>query len=438
MQRLHLILALISSLSLGAQFHPHRPNLVVFSGSDWCLPCMSFEKNVLSNELFKRYAQRNLLLIKADFPQHNRQSDSLRSFNEQLADRYNPEGAFPKIILLDAGGLNPRSISYQASAEQFIATLEDALPAMQEFERVERLMGTRFEFNILSRYPSSAHFLLDKCVEKVAKIEASISSWQPGSQLSEVNRQAGRQAVVVSPELKELLLRCKKLSQMTQGAFDITFAGVSFYRFEGQEQDSLPQAEYLRPYLQKVGMKHLHLDSVGVFLDAEGARIGLGAVGKGYAADEVKKMLIDLGVQAAVINASGDLTTLGENLAGEPWKIGIAHPSSTTEALFWLPSREAAVATSGSAEKFFTYAGKRYSHILDPRSGLPVSDKLSTTVISPSAELSDALATAIFVLSTEQGLALINKLPNTECIIIDAAKEVHFSNGLQYLDAPDP
>jgi thiamine biosynthesis lipoprotein len=161
--------------------------------------------------------------------------------------------------------------------------------------------------------------------------------------------------------------------------------------------------------------------------------IGFGAIGQGYAAECVKKMLISEGITAGVVNASGDLVAWGRRPDGNPWKVGIADPTNPSKVLLWLPVENAAVSTSGNYEKYIEIDGKRYGHIIDPRTGYPAKGIKSVTVFNPNAELADALATAVFVMGIDAGLDFINQIPNTQCLIIDEFNKIHYSKGMEII-----
>jgi thiamine biosynthesis lipoprotein len=238
--------------------------------------------------------------------------------------------------------------------------------------------------------------------------------------------------VQVPLEYFQLVKRCLELSALTQGAFDISFNGLgSLYKFDQQEHE-LPSNLALSERLNGVGYKKivLHDDQRISFSDSL-VRIGFGAIGKGYAAEQVKKLMEAHGLPGGVVNASGDLTTWGTRASGEAWKVGVPEPQNKDNIILWLPVEEKAIATSGDYEKYFTYQGQRYSHIINPKTGLPVVGANSVSVISNSAELSDALATAVSVMGIEVGMNLINQIEGVECVFIDNNRKLHFSNGLQ-------
>ena len=159
-------------------------------------------------------------------------------------------------------------------------------------------------------------------------------------------------------------------------------------------------------------------------------KIGFGGVGKGYAADKAKELLVSKQVPAGMINAGGDITTWGTKATGEKWLIGVANPEGKGKLFSWLPLVESSVALTGNDDAFVTFNGKKYSHIIDPRTGYPSEGISKVTVLAKNAEMCDALATAVFVLGKKEGLALINQLGGPEAIIIDNLNKVHKSQGL--------
>ena len=159
---------------------------------------------------------------------------------------------------------------------------------------------------------------------------------------------------------------------------------------------------------------------------------GFGAIGKGFAADATKKLMKSLGVSSGIINASGDLTSWGKKPDGTDWQVGISNPENPTKVFSWFPVRDAAVATSGNYEKYVTLEGKQYSHIMDPRTGMPVSGIKSVTVFAPNAELADAFATAVFIMGIDTGIDTISQLPGMSCIIVDAENNIHHSPNIQW------
>jgi thiamine biosynthesis lipoprotein len=181
-----------------------------------------------------------------------------------------------------------------------------------------------------------------------------------------------------------------------------------------------------------VGFAKIKLDqeTSSVFIPEEGMKIGFGAIGKGYAADKAKELLIEQGVLAGIINASGDMNTWGKQPNGDDWKVAITNPFNKEQAFGLVPITHGAVVTSGNYEKFVVFNDIRYSHIIDPRTGYPTDGTISATVFAPSAELADALATSVFVMGYDVGIERIDQLPNIECIVIDDKGNIHTSKNI--------
>ena len=280
-------------------------------------------------------------------------------------------------------------------------------------------MGSSFELIVVEENEDTAIRRLEEGVAEIQRIEALLTEFSQDSQTALLNRHAGEHPIHTDPEVQQLIQRCLHLSFITQGAFDISAGALkALYNFK-ERQARVPDAALLSNTLANVGHRYIQLSGNTAFLAKKGMHIGFGAIGKGYAADRVRSLWKSKGVRAGVINASGDLTAWGQQPGGNPWKVGIADPREPSRILLWLPVDDAAVATSGNYEQYFEIDGVRYSHNIDPRTGIPVKGIKSVTVISPSAELSDALATAVTVMGTTAGLHLIDQLPNVHGIIID-------------------
>lgn len=300
-------------------------------------------------------------------------------------------------------------------------------------------MGSRFEITVVASDDATAGRAIARAYDEIDRIESMISSWRADSQTSEINRQAGLHPVIVSEELFNLVRRSLKLSYLTDGAFDITFAGAGrLWDFKAMSPQ-IPSSDTIRQSLEAVGYPKIHLDAIerSVYLDDPQARIGFGAIGKGYAANRAVLVLQGLGITSGVVNAGGDLIAFGRQENGARWEIGIAHPRHPDRVLATLPLSEQAVVTSGDYESFFWIDGKRYAHILDPRTGYPVDHVQSVTVVCPDAELADGLATAVAVLGPTDGLHLVEQLKGIEALLVDMEGHVHVSSGLQS-DIPIP
>lgn len=299
-----------------------------------------------------------------------------------------------------------------------------------------RLMGSDFELIVLDEDAARGQQHLAAAVAEIRRIEVLLTEFSDTSVTAQLNAQAGRAPVAVGPEVYALLERCLLLSELSQGAFDVT-AGVlkPLYSFRSGVA-GFPDPARLQAARQCVGYQYIELlPGYRAVLRKPGMRIGFGAIGKGYAADCARTLLEGRGVQHGVVNASGDLTAWGRPAAGAAWRIGVADPARPERVRLWLPLAGASVATSGSYEQFFEHAGIRYAHTLDPRTGLPTRHLQSVTVVAAKAELADALATAVTVTGPEVGLHLINQLPDTHCVLIDDQHRIFTS---RHLTLPPP
>lgn len=296
-------------------------------------------------------------------------------------------------------------------------------------------MGSAFELIVVDADAGRGAQHVQAAIAEIRRIEALLTEFSDTSQTARINQQAGRAPVAVDAEVYELLARCRLLSQISQGAFDVSAGALkSLYDFK-RGRAGFPDPATLRAVQQRVGYQHIELlPDHRVFLRKEGMRIGFGAIGKGYAADCARALLESRGVQHGVVNASGDLTAWGTQTDGSAWRVGIADPARPERVLLWLPLRGASVATSGNYEQFFDHQGVRYGHTLDPRTGRPTRYLKSVTVVSASAELADALATAVTVTGAEVGLHLINQVPDTHCLLIDDQDRIFTSKQLTVLD----
>ncbi|SNR39858.1 thiamine biosynthesis lipoprotein [Maribacter sedimenticola] len=307
------------------------------------------------------------------------------------------------------------------------------LVAQEPYKRTMKLMGSRFDITVVAKDLVEANGYIDLAVNEITRIEQLISSWDANSQTAEVNRNAGIRPVQVNAELFELIQRAISISKLTDGAFDISYASMdNIWRFDGSMK-AMPTAEEIKASVSKVGYQHIVLNKENstVFLKSKGMKIGFGAIGKGYAADKAKDVLIAKGVVAGIINASGDMNTWGKQPNGNEWNVAITNPMDKNKVFAVLPITNGAVVTSGNYEKYVTFDNVRYTHIIDPRSGYPATGIISVTVFAPKAELADALATSVFVMGKDVGLNRIEQLPKVACIIIDDKGNIITSKNIE-------
>jgi len=294
-------------------------------------------------------------------------------------------------------------------------------------------MGSRFDITVVAQNENEGNQYIDDAVSEITRIEKMISSWDSTSETSEIIKYAGIKPVKVDKELFDLIERAIKISELTDGAFDISYASMDkIWKYDGSMK-SLPTEEEISNSIQKVGYKNIILDQAKqtVFLKNPGMRIGFGAIGKGYAADKAKQHLISKGVKAGIMNASGDLCTWGTQPDGSSWMVGITNPLNKNKVFSWFPLDNNAVVTSGNYEKYVVFNGVKYTHIIDPRTGWPAHGLTSVSIFAPKAELADALATSVFVMGRETGINFINQLPGVECVIIDDQGKIFKSENIK-------
>ena len=309
------------------------------------------------------------------------------------------------------------------------------LSAQELFEEKKRLvlMGCAFEITAVDHDRQNAWDAINAGIKEIERIENMISSWKEYSQTSKINKQAGISPVKVDQELFDLIYRSKKISKLTLGAFDISFASMeSLWKFDKSSQ-LMPSKAKVEQASSLINWENIELDMEDktVFLREKGMRIGFGAIGKGYAANMAIQKMKQYCIEGALVNASGDIICWGKNIKSDKWKIMISDPEDPNSPLAWLEIQDQAVVTSGSYEKYAIIEGQRYAHIIDPRSGYPVTGLKSVTIVCPDAELADAFATSVFVLGPEEGLSLINRLKHVECLMITDTNQMLSSNNLQ-------
>ncbi|MCD9576743.1 FAD:protein FMN transferase [Flavobacterium soyae] len=301
-------------------------------------------------------------------------------------------------------------------------------------KRTTLLMGGRFDISIVAKDSLTAEQNINEVITEITRIENLISDWKPDSQVSQVNQNAGVKPIKVDREVFELTQRAIKFSEITNGSFDVSFAAMDrIWKFDGSMTE-MPSAEAIKKSVEKVGYKNIILDSVEstIFLKLKGMKIGFGALGEGYATDKCRAIMIAKGIQAGIINGSGDMSIWGKQPNGQPWKIGITNPFKPEKVLAVVPLNQGAVTTSGSYEKFVVFNGKRYSHIINPATGYPATGLCSVTVFGPDAETANGLSTSMMVLGQTEGLLLLQKFPNYSCVMITDNGKVIKSRNFKY------
>jgi len=298
---------------------------------------------------------------------------------------------------------------------------------------IRKKMGNRFEITVVSENKEWALERIEEAYSEIDRIEKLLTTFDENSQTNLINHNAGISPVKVNAEVYSLIERSIRISNITQGAFDISYGSIDkrLWNFD-KEMKELPDPSTAKALVRLINYNNIILDpkKQTVFLKEKGMRIGFGGIGKGYAADRVRTLLQNSGVESGIVNAAGDLIAWGYQPNGKPWTIGIADPDAARHPFSSLSISNMAVATSGNYEKFVMIGGKKYSHTIDPKTGLPVSGIKSTTIIAPYAELADAMATPVMVMGIDAGLDMINQIKGIACILIDDDNRIFKSNNI--------
>jgi len=305
--------------------------------------------------------------------------------------------------------------------------------SQQQFNKELLLMGCDFKITVVAANESESIKYIDIAITEIKRIEHLISSWDKNSQTTLINNNAGIKPVKVDRELIELIERSIAISKITDGTFDISFASMDrIWKFDGSVTE-MPSKEEVNASVEKVGFENIVINKQNstVFLRKKGMKIGFGGIGKGYAADKAKALLMNKGVIAGIVNASGDLTTWGKQSNGKAWQVGVKNPLNKNKIFAWFPIENRAVVTSSNYEKYVMINGKRYTHIINPKTGYPSQGIISVSVFAPKAELADALATSIFVMEAEQGLYFVNQITTVDCIIVTNNGKIYYSNNIK-------
>jgi thiamine biosynthesis lipoprotein len=304
-------------------------------------------------------------------------------------------------------------------------------PVIFDHTKEFQALGTKNQIMI---YGSHSEGLLQRAINRVMEIDDKMSAFKPDSEISNINQNAGNNEVSISMETLELFDRAKKMSELSKGAFDITIGPLVRLWGIGKRGSFIPAGNEIKECLRMVHYQDLFTDREHktAYLQNAGQSVDLGGIAKGYAADEVKKILVQGGVSCAVINLGGNIMTIGTKPDGSPWRIGIQNPLAPTgEYLGSVSVTDRTIVTSGSNERFFMKDGIRYHHLLDPRTGRPAkSGLLSVTVISEKSAEADALTTALFLLGIEEGLSLL-KAFQAEAIFLIEDGRIFVTEGLR-------
>ena len=295
-----------------------------------------------------------------------------------------------------------------------------SISAQVQRSRLVTLMGSRFQITLVDKDSISAEQNIDKAIAEITRIENLISEWRPETQISQVNQNAGIKPIKVDKEVFDLTKKGIYFSKLTDGAFDISIVAMDkIWKFD-DSMDELPSEQAIKESVRHVGYQNIILDSTNstIFLKNPEMKIGFGSIGKGYAADKTRDLMKSMGVKAGIIDASGDISTWGTQPDGKPWAIGINNPFNDHKMAAVLYFKENAVTTSGSYEKYAEIHGKRYSHIMNPKTGYPSTGLTSVTITGPNATMANGFSTSVMVLGVKDGLKLLKLFPEYHYLLI--------------------
>jgi thiamine biosynthesis lipoprotein len=321
-----------------------------------------------------------------------------------------------------------------ALALTLIACTRSSPPA-HLFERTHQTMGTELRVTVWTNDDAGADAGVSAVFHEFDRLDAMMSVWKDGSDILRLNAAAGERAVPVSPETREVLGIAHQISEQTGGTFDVTFAALSgLWKFDYQDKDnSVPDRKEIDKRLPLVNYRDLVVDENAgtAMLRRKGMRVNLGGIGKGYAVDRAVDIMKRGGLHDFMIQAGGDMYVAGTR-GDRPWRLGIRDPRGPADRIFAaLDLTDGTFSTSGDYERFFMKNGVRYHHIIDLRVGEPARLCRSVTLVTERAVIADALAKGVFILGPDEGMALIERTPGVQGVIVSAKNEVSISSGLR-------
>lgn len=309
-----------------------------------------------------------------------------------------------------------------------------APPPLQKVEARRLSMGSELHLTAWAVDPAAANAAFGAVFEEFERLEALLSVWREGSDVQRINASAGREPVPVRAETRDVLRAAARISEWTDGKFDITFGALAdVWKFDHDQDNRVPTPAEIAAHVPLVNYRAVVVDEERgtAFVSKPGMRVHLGGIGKGFAVDRAVAILRAAGLRDFLIQAGGDLY-VGGRAGAEPWRLGIQDPRGPGGTSFaTIELSDATFSTSGDYERYFERDGVRYHHILDPATGAPARGCRSVTIVTRDATVADGLSTGVFVLGPERGMALVERLPDVEAVIVAADNTVRVSSGLR-------
>jgi thiamine biosynthesis lipoprotein len=327
----------------------------------------------------------------------------------------------------------PRSIAVILALGASIVAGVSCRSGVRVVERTGVAMGSELRLTAWAADEVVARTAFDAVFAEFERLEALMSTWRPASDVVRINAAAGIEPVEVAAEVRDVLRQAKQISEWTEGTFDVTFGALTdVWKFDHDQDNTVPSAAAIRARLPLIDYRQIEIDDRAgtVFLKRRGMKIHLGGIGKGYAVERAIRIMRRAGLRDFMVQAGGDLY-VGGTKNGRPWRLGIQDPRGPQGKTFaTLDLSDSTFSTSGDYARFFFKDGIRYHHILDVRTGQPARLCRSVTLASASPVLADAVAKGVFILGPEKGMALVERIPNLEAVIVTAENEVLVSKGL--------
>lgn len=318
----------------------------------------------------------------------------------------------------------------QEQSERVSSKRKESSSGIKLFKQTRMIMGTFAEVSVYSSDEKTAGRAVEEALDEMERMDRIMSNYKSDSELSQLNKKAAKSPFPCQKELLDVIEQSQYYSELSSGAFDITVSPIVALWGFFNEKGHIPSDKEIEKLLPAVSHKNIVINKNNdpqkpntVFFKNTNTQIDLGAIGKGYAVDKALGVMKKFGISNACINLGGNIYVLGTPAGKNAWKIGIQHPRDKNEILGYLELKDEATATSGDYERFFEINGKRYSHIIDPRTGRPVNGTMAVTIVAPTGTEVDALSTSVFVLGHEKGMNLIQNIPDAQAMIAYEGKD---------------
>lgn len=294
-------------------------------------------------------------------------------------------------------------------------------------KKAETIMGTNVTITVVSETTKEGDGAIGAAMDEIRRLDEMMSLYKENSEVTRVNMASGKHPVKVSPEMIEVVENAVAVAKLTDGVFDITMGPLIVLWRMRIAEGKIPTEEEITRILPRVNYRNIIVNKKKstLFLRRPDMIIDLGGVAKGYAADRAAGILKQHGIRSAIVAVAGDIRILGARPDGSPWRIGVQHPRKPKTILTVLDLRDTFISTSGDYERFVIKAGKRYHHIIDPRTGKPSTGVISATVIGDRGAIVDPLTTALFVLGREKGMKLVNQLGYEAVVVAEDGRASH-------------